>query len=70
MSGAFILNTTTGCVPGGDPNAASHTYSGLVVLLSNGAGLFKILGRTFYTPCDLSESQLGWAKAFTFLIES
>ena len=70
MSGALILNTNDGCIPGGDPDAASHTYSGIVVLLPGSQGLFKILGRTFYTPCDLFESQLGWTKDFTFLIGS
>jgi hypothetical protein len=70
ISGAFILNTTTGCVPGGDSNAASHTYSGIVVLLPGKLGLFKILGITLYAPCDLLESQLGWAKDFAFLVGS
>jgi hypothetical protein len=67
MSGALILNTSCGCVPGGDPHAASQTYSGIVILLLHGRGIVKVLGAPLYAPGDLGESQLGWAKGFVFI---
>jgi hypothetical protein len=67
MSGALILNTSIGCVPGGDPNAASHTYSGIVILLPHHLGIVKVPGVPLYMPCDLAVSQLGWAKGFLFI---
>lgn len=40
-SGAFILNSTTGCMPDGDPHRATHTYSGVILLLPDGRGSTK-----------------------------
>jgi hypothetical protein len=67
-SGAFVLNTTTGCIPGGDPHRASHLYSGVVLLLPDSRGPVRVRDVNLYTPCLLSESPLGWAKGFEFLL--
>lgn len=69
-SGAFVLNTTTGCIPGGDHHRASHLYSGVVLLLPDGQGPVRVRDVNLYTPCQLSESPLGWAKGFEFLLGS
>lgn len=69
-SGAFIVNSTTGCMPGGDPHRASHLYSGVVLLLPGGRGPVWVRDFNLYAPCQLSESPLGWAKGFAFLLGS
>jgi hypothetical protein len=66
MSGAFILNTNIGCVPGGDPHRALHTYSGIVIVLPHDAGEVRVSDAPLYMPCDLGVSQLGWSPGFQF----
>lgn len=67
MSGAFVLDATTGCMPGGDPHRAEHTYIELELTLPDNRGSVTIPSLTLYVPCQLTESALGWAKGFTFL---
>jgi hypothetical protein len=70
MSGAFVLHSTTGCMPGGDPHQAEHTYIELALTLPHNRGLVTIPSLTLYVPCQLSESALGWAKGFVFVTPS
>ena len=65
-SGALIINTTTGCVPGGDPLAARHTYGATIIVLAGNRGTVAVAGE-LYDPCQLWESQLGWSRSFHFL---
>ncbi len=66
MSGALILNTASGCVPGGDRLAARHTYVAIIVVLAGGRGTVLVPGE-LYVPCQLWASQLGWSRSFRFL---
>jgi hypothetical protein len=70
MSGAFVLDATSGCVPGGDPRKAEHTYEDLQLTLPDNRGSLFIPSLGLYAPCQLDESALGWAKGFTFVTES
>jgi hypothetical protein len=67
MSGAFVLHATTGCMPGGDPHQAEHTYIELALILPDDRGSVTIPSLTLYVPCQLSESALGWANGFAFV---
>jgi hypothetical protein len=69
MSGAFVLDATTGCMPDGDPHPAEHTYLELVLVLAKDQGSVAVPSLTLYVPCQLSESALGWSKGFTFVTE-
>jgi hypothetical protein len=66
-SGAFALDTFSGCMPGGDPHQAEHTYIELELILPDHRGSVTIPSLTLYVPCQLTESALGWASGFTFL---
>jgi hypothetical protein len=67
MSGAFVLDATTGCMADGDPHQAEHTYIELALILPDNRGSVTIPSLTLYVPCQLSESALGWANGFTFV---
>jgi hypothetical protein len=67
MSGAFVLNSTTGCMPDGDQHQAEHTYIELAMILPDNRGSVTIPSLTLYVPCQLSESALGWANGFAFV---
>ncbi len=65
-SGALVIATTTGCIPGGDRHAAQHTYSATILVLARHRGTVTVPGE-LYVPCQLFESQLGWSRSFHYL---
>jgi len=66
MSGAFLLNTSFGCVPDGDNHVAAHSFSSVRILLPDDAGEFTVEGVPLYMPCGVGMSQLGWRNGFIF----
>jgi len=66
MSGAFILDTPLGCNANVYPTPVADQYTGVVIVLPGGKGHVRIDGMTLSAPCGLGESELGWAKGFTF----
>jgi hypothetical protein len=65
-SGGLILDNPLGCNANVYPLPVADQFTGLVIVLPKHEGRVRVFGVPLSDPCGLSESQLGWAKGFSF----